>query len=152
MVYTDCVSSPLGVYQIKADHDALLSVQLVKTVQPTHRNDVVRATSAQLAEYFQGQRQDFTVPIKPMGTEFQQTVWAALQTIPYGVVTSYGEIAKQVGNPLAARAIGLANNKNPIAIIIPCHRVVGASGKLTGYRGGLDKKAWLLHHEGQHAN
>ena len=98
----------------------------------------------QLDEYFRGERKTFDLPLAPKGTDFQKKVWNALQEIPYGETRTYGEIAAAVGNPKAARAVGMANNKNPIGIIIPCHRVVGANGKLVGYAGGMDKKEWLL--------
>lgn len=98
----------------------------------------------QLDEYFEGMRKVFDLPIEPEGTEFQKKVWRALIEIPYGETKSYGEIAKIIGNDKAARAVGMANNKNPIAIIIPCHRVIGANGKLVGYAGGLELKEKLL--------
>ncbi len=98
----------------------------------------------QLAEYFAGTRRDFDLPLAPNGTDFQRKVWVELQNIPYGVTLSYGELARQIGSPGAARAVGLANGRNPISIIVPCHRVVGANGKLTGYGGGLPRKAALL--------
>jgi methylated-DNA-[protein]-cysteine S-methyltransferase len=101
----------------------------------------------QLGEYFDGQRTDFDLPLRFAGTSFQQRVWTALREIPYGEVTSYGEIARLIGQPSAARAVGLANGKNPISIIVPCHRVVGAKGQLTGYGGGLERKQHLLDFE-----
>lgn len=101
----------------------------------------------QLAEYFAGSRTEFTLPLSPTGTEFQRRVWAELERIPYGQTITYGTLAERIGNPSAARAVGLANGKNPISIIVPCHRVVGASGKLVGYGGGLERKARLLERE-----
>ncbi len=98
----------------------------------------------QLAEYFAGERQQFDVPIKLVGTPFQQRVWQELVRIPFGTTIHYGELARRVGRPSASRAVGHANGRNPISIIVPCHRVIGANGKLTGYAGGLDKKQWLL--------
>ncbi|MBH1988694.1 MAG: methylated-DNA--[protein]-cysteine S-methyltransferase [Myxococcaceae bacterium] len=98
----------------------------------------------ELEEYEQGLRQEFTVPLELKGTEFQLRVWAALQRIPYGQTRTYAEIAKEIGSPQAARAVGLANSKNPISILVPCHRVIGANGKLTGYAGGIPNKAKLL--------
>lgn len=98
----------------------------------------------QLQEYFDGKRKAFDLPLLMEGTDFQKKVWTALLTIPYGEVRTYGQIAAQVGNPKAGRAVGMANHNNPIGIIVPCHRVIGANGKLTGYAGGLDKKEWLL--------
>jgi methylated-DNA-[protein]-cysteine S-methyltransferase len=102
----------------------------------------------QLGQYFSGQRRKFELPLKFIGTEFQQRVWRALTEIPYGTTISYGELARRLGNPSASRAVGLANGKNPIAVIVPCHRVIGADGSLTGFGGGLPRKEWLLSHEG----
>ena len=101
----------------------------------------------QLAEYFAGKRSEFSVPVSLSGTEFQRTVWTALQDIRYGETVSYGELAERIGRPTASRAVGLANGKNPISIIVPCHRVVGATGNLTGYGGGLTRKQYLLDFE-----
>ena len=98
----------------------------------------------QLEEYFSGKRSSFSLPMAPVGTQFMQDVWQALVTIPYGEVRSYRDIAKAIGNPKACRAVGMANNRNPLPIIIPCHRVIGANGKLVGYAGGLDCKEKLL--------
>jgi methylated-DNA-[protein]-cysteine S-methyltransferase len=103
-----------------------------------------KAAADQLDAYFEGERTTFDLPLAPLGSEFQQRVWAALQEIPYGQTESYGEVAERIGSPGAARAVGLANGKNPIGILIPCHRVVGANGSLTGYGGGLDRKRQLL--------
>lgn len=104
----------------------------------------------QLQEYFAGKRREFQLPLAPEGTAFQKKVWNALLTIPYGEVRTYGQIAEQVGKPKASRAVGMANHSNPIGIVIPCHRVVGSNGKLTGYAGGLDKKERLLQLERSH--
>jgi len=103
----------------------------------------------QLDEYFDGRRTTFALPLQLDGSPFQLAVWSALRDIPYGQTTSYGQIAQHLGNPRAARAVGAANGRNPISIIIPCHRVIGADGGLTGYGWGLDRKAWLLDHEKQ---
>lgn len=104
-------------------------------------------TRQQLNAYFAGQLTSFDLPLLGHGTMFQQQVWKALQSIPYGTTITYGELAHRIGQPQSSRAVGLANGKNPIAIVVPCHRVIGANGKLTGYSGGLEKKEWLLHHE-----
>jgi len=101
----------------------------------------------QLDEYFTGMRYAFDLPLDLQGSEFQLEAWNALQTIPFGETRTYGQIAKAIGQPRAARAVGLANNQNPIPIIVPCHRVIGANGKLTGYGGGIHRKKWLLQHE-----
>lgn len=105
---------------------------------------LLRQAARELEEYFAGTRHTFTFDLAPAGTPFQQRVWEALRAIPYGETRTYGQIAAAVGNPRASRAVGMANNRNPIPVVIPCHRVVGASGSLTGYAGGLDKKSWLL--------
>jgi methylated-DNA-[protein]-cysteine S-methyltransferase len=102
------------------------------------------AVREQLAEYFAGERQQFDVPLKLAGTPFQQRVWQELVRIPFGTTISYGQLAQCVGKPTASRAVGQANGRNPISIIVPCHRVIGANGKLTGFGGGVDKKQWLL--------
>ena len=106
--------------------------------------ELILCCKQQIDEFFAGERKAFDLPLAPMGTEFQKKVWAALEEIPYGETRTYGEIAAAVGNPKAARAVGMANNRNPIAIIIPCHRVVGANGKLVGYAGGMERKMFLL--------
>lgn len=105
---------------------------------------LLKKAGEQLQEYFAGKRNSFELPLAPQGTKFQQNVWKELQAIPYGETRSYGEVAKSIGNPNACRAVGMANNKNPISIFIPCHRVIGANGKLVGYGGGLDIKEYLL--------
>jgi methylated-DNA-[protein]-cysteine S-methyltransferase len=109
---------------------------------------VLARAQQQLTEYFAGRRTMFDLPLDPSGTEFQRRVWDALRTIPYGATTSYGAIARRLGDPHATRAVGAANGQNPIPIVVPCHRVVGAKGELTGFGGGLDRKRWLLEHEG----
>lgn len=102
----------------------------------------------QLNEYFKGERQSFSLELDPIGTDFQKKVWNILSTIPYGKTITYGDIARQLGDIKTVRAVGAANGKNPISIIVPCHRVIGASGELTGFAGGLEAKAWLLEREG----
>lgn len=103
----------------------------------------------QLDEYFAGTRRDFDLPLDPPGTPFQQSAWMVLRTIPYGKTMSYGEQARRLGDPNKARAVGAANGKNPLSIVVPCHRVIGAGGQLTGFAAGLDVKSWLLDHEHQ---
>lgn len=105
---------------------------------------LLREAHGQLQAYFAGQLRRFTLPLRPQGTPFQQTVWELLREIPYGTTATYGEIASRAGNPKASRAVGMANNRNPIAIFIPCHRVIGSNGRLVGYAGGLDLKRLLL--------
>jgi methylated-DNA-[protein]-cysteine S-methyltransferase len=105
----------------------------------------------QLAQYFSGKRREFDLPLHASGSPFQQRVWAALREIPYGETWSYGHTAEAIGAPTASRAVGLANGQNPISIVVPCHRVIGANGSLTGYGGGIEAKRWLLSHEAAHA-
>lgn len=106
--------------------------------------ELLKKASQQLMDYFEGKRKIFELPLSPKGTDFQQSVWKALLEIPFGETRSYGNIASRIGNPKASRAVGMANNRNPIAIFIPCHRVIGANGGLVGYGGGLDIKKYLL--------
>jgi methylated-DNA-[protein]-cysteine S-methyltransferase len=106
----------------------------------------------QLRAYFEGTLTQFDIPIKLTGSDFQCRVWRCLQDFPYGETISYGQLAQRVWNPNASRAVGLANGRNPVAVIVPCHRVIGADGRLTGYAGGLDRKTWLLHHEAEVVN
>jgi methylated-DNA-[protein]-cysteine S-methyltransferase len=101
----------------------------------------------QLDEYFAGDREDFDLPLDPVGTPFQHEAWAVLRTIPFGQTMTYGEQARRLGDPNKSRAVGAANGRNPLSIVVPCHRVIGSTGKLTGFAGGLDVKAWLLTHE-----
>jgi methylated-DNA-[protein]-cysteine S-methyltransferase len=114
----------------------------------TGGEDVLHRVEAQLKEYFAGSRTTFDLPLEPTGTDFQLSVWELLRRIPYGATTSYGELARRLGDPHKTRAVGAANGANPIPIIVPCHRVVGSKGELTGFGGGLDRKRWLLEHEG----
>lgn len=116
---------------------------------PDRESEALVAVRTQLAEYFAGIRTAFDLPLRLEGTSFQLDVWAALLEIPLGTVATYGQIARQLGRPAAARAVGAANGRNPISIVVPCHRLVGTGGDLTGYGGGLDRKAWLLAHEGR---
>lgn len=110
--------------------------------------ELLKTAKQQLSEYFAGTRREFDLPLSLRGTEFQKQDWEALRTIPYGEIRSYGEIAAQIGKPRACRAVGMANHRNPVSIIVPCHRVVGSDGSLTGYGGGLDVKVHLLELEG----
>ncbi|UDF03196.1 methylated-DNA--[protein]-cysteine S-methyltransferase [Asticcacaulis sp. AND118] len=114
-------------------------------------NRFLDQAEAELRDYFAGRRTTFDVPLDFRGTPFQVAVWRALTQIPFGETRSYGDIARQLGNAAAVRAVGAANGRNPVSIIAPCHRVIGASGKLTGFAGGLEAKAWLLHHEARGA-
>lgn len=111
---------------------------------PPSSSPVLAATAEQLGEYFARERREFSLPLAPVGSEFQQRVWAALRAIPYGGLRSYGELAAMLGDPSMAQAVGSANGRNPISIIVPCHRVVGSDGSLAGYAGGLERKQFLL--------
>jgi methylated-DNA-[protein]-cysteine S-methyltransferase len=146
------VQSPIGPLSITVSDGALRSVQLDGSLpaSPGAGADqaLASAVASQLEAYFEGELRSFDAPLGPLGTPFQRAVWAELTTIPYGAVASYGEIARRVGKPAASRAVGAANRSNPIAIVVPCHRVIGASGALTGYAGGMWRKEWLLKHEG----
>jgi methylated-DNA-[protein]-cysteine S-methyltransferase len=156
------LDSPLGPLELRAEGGQLTglyfaahrgrpeSTRVSTPVQAAGAADraLLEAAGAQLAEYFAGRRQRFELPLAPHGTPFQRTVWQALAALPFGATVSYAELARRLGRPGAARAVGLANAKNPISIVLPCHRVIAASGALTGYAGGLPAKAWLLRHEG----
>ena len=148
------IQTPIGIICIEASKEAvtalyldrkefLADIQFLKEPE----TDLLEKAGNQLIEYFQGKRKNFDLPLEPAGTEFQKKVWKALCTIPYGQTKSYGEIAAQIGNPKACRAVGGANNKNPIMIFIPCHRVIGADGSLVGFGGGLDAKKYMLNLE-----
>lgn len=152
MTYTTYCSSPVGTLKITTDEHQILGVDFINdTIPPTNRieSTIAEKCIEQLEEYFNYQRQDFTLPLSPQGTNFQKLAWSELQRIPYGQTISYGEQAQKMSKMKAIRAVGSANSKNPIAIIIPCHRVIGKNGKLTGYAGELWRKEWLLKHETQ---
>ncbi len=138
-------SSKIGEIYITADNESILTVGFKDRKKFINKkNKIISITVKQLDEYFSGKRKVFDLPLNPAGTDFQKKVWKELQKIPYGQTRTYKEVASLIGNINAARAVGNANNRNPIAIIIPCHRVIGSNKKLTGYAGGLDKKANLL--------
>jgi methylated-DNA-[protein]-cysteine S-methyltransferase len=137
------VASDQGLVAILWEHDSPRRVRLSELVVK-EQHPVLLKTERQLGEYFAGKRKAFSVALDMRGTDFQKNVWEALLAIPFGETRSYGQLAKQLGNPKASRAVGAANGKNPVSIIVPCHRVIGSSGKLTGFAGGLDTKARLL--------
>jgi len=147
------IDSPLGPLLLAAEGGALTLLWMSPLPERESggadaRDRVVLAAAAeQLGGYFGGDLTAFDLPLAPRGTPFQQRVWSALVEIPFGETVSYGGLAERLGRPGAARAVGLANGRNPISIVIPCHRVVGSDGRLTGYGGGVDRKAWLLDHE-----
>jgi methylated-DNA-[protein]-cysteine S-methyltransferase len=151
------VASPLGDLVISGEEDETVtglafadSGKAKLTIAQTYACDAraFREAAKQLRAYFAGELTQFELNLRPHGTPFQARVWSALQQIPYGQTTTYGQLATKLGDPRAVRAVGLANARNPIAIVIPCHRVIGADGGLTGYGGGLERKQWLLAHEG----
>ncbi|MEV4146959.1 methylated-DNA--[protein]-cysteine S-methyltransferase [Amycolatopsis sp. NPDC049691] len=149
------VDSPCGPLTLVAEGGALCGLymheQRHRPAEATFGSpgaaEVFGLAETQLKEYFAGQRREFDLPLAFRGTPFQRAVWAALLDIPYGETASYGELAQLLGKPAAARAVGLANGKNPISIIVPCHRVIGSTGSLTGYGGGLERKRYLLDFE-----
>ena len=155
-MYRTTVDSPIGTITLVADDDALVEVHLpdaksssatVAEDTPPSGHPVLAQAAAELQEYFAGDRAEFDVPLAPHGTTFQLAAWQALRTIPYGETVSYGEQARRLGDRNLARAVGAANGRNPLPIVVPCHRVVGANGHLTGFGGGIECKAWLLDHE-----
>ena len=142
-------NSPVGELIIRSINESLTHVNFNKEEKEVEKiTPVIIQAIAQLDEYFNGTRKYFDLPLTPEGTPFQKQVWEALQEIPYGKTISYSQLAIQLGNLKTIRAVGLANGQNPIAIIIPCHRVIGKDGSLVGYGGGLENKVWLLRHEG----
>ncbi|HET8673704.1 MAG TPA: methylated-DNA--[protein]-cysteine S-methyltransferase [Thermoleophilaceae bacterium] len=148
-LYTQ-MASPIGELLLFGDEHSLRGLYM--DARP--RDDGWRSATApfqqareQLEQYFAGERSEFDIPLDLRGSGFQRSVWDALLTIPYGETRSYGEVAKQIGRPDRARAVGSANGRNPVSIVVPCHRVIGADGSLVGYGGGLERKRWLLEHE-----
>ncbi|MGR6837315.1 methylated-DNA--[protein]-cysteine S-methyltransferase [Syntrophomonas erecta] len=143
--------SPLGWIRIQGNQEGICRLDFIDDENgfiDQGVNPQLKEWVAQIDQYFQRRRTSFELPLVPNGSDFDQQVWAALQKIPFGQAVSYGDIARQIGRPTAARAVGGANHRNPIAIVIPCHRVIGSQGKLTGYGSGLWRKKWLLEHEG----
>ena len=147
---TAYINSPLGITKIIGDENgiAVISVSDVGSNEASIAiPEVLKAAVSQLDEYFQGKRTDFDLKLNPKGTDFQQKVWKALLEIPYGKTISYMDQTKKLGDIKAIRAVASANGKNPLWIVVPCHRVIGTNGSLTGYAGGLSRKKWLLEHE-----
>ncbi len=153
MMYIDYIDTPLGTLEMQSSPQGLTRVTFPKNIEhEVCTNEIIDNCKVQMQEYFEGTRKGFDLPLDPAGTNFQKSIWNCLVNIPFGQVVSYLYIAKQVNNPKAVRAVGAANGKNPIGIIVPCHRVIGINGTLTGYAGGLERKAWLLEHEGADAH
>jgi methylated-DNA-[protein]-cysteine S-methyltransferase len=156
MIYFTTYESPIQLLRLVSDGRSLMGLYMLseKHLLASHRDEVedesvepFPETKRQLTAYFAGSLTELDLPLQMQGTVFQQRVWEALRTIPYGTTLSYGALAQQIGQPKASRAVGLANGRNPVSIIVPCHRVIGANGKLTGYGGGIERKQWLLNHE-----
>lgn len=155
-IYYCIHESPIGPLLLMSDGESLTGLHTPNdkykpAIQPDWRRDESASPFAevkdQLDDYFEGRRTEFSLPLKPEGTVFQRQVWEQLCGIPFGQTISYAELARRVGNPKASRAVGMANSRNPISIVVPCHRVIGADNSLTGYAGGLDRKRALLEHE-----
>jgi methylated-DNA-[protein]-cysteine S-methyltransferase len=148
-VVTAYIKTPVGIAELQGDEHGVAVISILDIEKPISKKIPVclKEAVAQLNEYFEGKRRDFTFKLNPQGTEFQQKVWQELLKIPYGKTVTYMDQTKKLGDIKAIRAVASANGKNPLWIVVPCHRVVGADGSLTGYAGGLWRKKWLLEHE-----
>lgn len=148
-IYYTTIHSPVGFLKITTDDTAILSVEFSEhySASDSLQPEILRNAVSQLTEYFNGTRKEFSLKLKPEGTEFQKRVWQLVESIRFGQTVSYLDLALLSGSENNTRAVGHANGKNPIPIIIPCHRVIGSSGKMTGYAGGIERKKWLLLHE-----
>lgn len=148
-IFKTTVETPVGYLELTSDHTFLLSVSFAE--MPVKSSDfqpaILKESIAQITEYFDGKRKEFDLKLQPSGTDFQLKVWEEVKKVTFGKTVSYLDIAIKTGSKNNTRAVGLANGKNPIPIIIPCHRIIGTNGKLTGYAGGLERKKWLLQHE-----
>ncbi|RKN82660.1 methylated-DNA--[protein]-cysteine S-methyltransferase [Ulvibacterium marinum] len=144
-----CIKTPLGVAKLEGDAKGLSSITVLDTDEETAEviPEILEDAVYQLQEYFEGRRKSFSLTLNPEGTDFQKKVWKALQEIPYGKTVSYLKLSKTLGDVKAIRAVAAANGKNPLWIVVPCHRVIGSDGSLVGYAGGLHRKKWLLNHE-----
>jgi len=148
-MYIDFMNTPIGLLEIRASQQHVTKVIFSEPrSHPVSVNEITHCCKQQLQEYFDGQRNVFDLPLDQQGSHFQKSIWDCLREIPFGQTASYRDIARMINNPKAVRAVGGANGKNQIGIIVPCHRIIGRNGTLTGYAGGLDRKAWLLVHEG----
>lgn len=151
MKYVKYTNTKIGNMAIIEENNSIIEIQMNKKIEEQisqKDTPLLKETEKQLLEYLEGKRKVFQVPLNPKGTKFMKEVWTALQEIPYGETKTYGQIAQRIGKPKAARAVGMANHRNPIPIIIPCHRVIGSNGKLVGYALGMEKKEFLLTLEG----
>lgn len=153
-IFTNYIDSPIGILKISSNQLSLNSISFVESkskvslIQP----EILKNTEKQLKSYFEGTRKEFDLMLSPRGTEFQNKIWNLVKEVTFGNTTTYLDIAKKSGSALNTRAVGMANGKNPIPIIIPCHRIIGSNGKLTGYAGGIERKKWLLQHEIKFSN
>lgn len=149
MTETAFIQSPLGITKLEGDENGLSAITVLNNEEELTEviPEVLEDAAYQLNEYFEGDRETFDLDLNPDGTDFQKRVWDALLDIPFGKTTSYLELSKTLGDVKAIRAVAAANGKNPLWIVIPCHRVIGSDGSLTGYAGGLHRKKWLLEHE-----
>lgn len=148
MIYQSYLETPIGFLRILSNGNAITEIKFQDTDGPEDPDIQTESARTQLKEYFDGNRDVFQIPIQADGSEFEHRVWEELDKIPKGSTTSYGQIASKLGDKNLSQAVGSANGKNPIAVVIPCHRVIGANNNLTGYAGGLHRKEWLLKHEG----
>lgn len=145
---TAIINTPLGTAVLKGDAEGITEFRLSdESLETTPVPTPLREAADQIIEYFKGARKEFSLDLNPKGTAFERSVWTALQNIPYGTTISYMSLARKLGNPKAIRAVAAANGRNPLWILVPCHRVIGSDGSLTGYAGGLWRKQWLLEHE-----
>lgn len=146
--YQSKMKTELGIFYLTANDEGLTAIHWKEQAVPVARTPILEQAQDELSEYFEGRRKQFSVPLSAQGTDFQERVWKALSRIPYGATRSYSDIAREVGTPKAMRAVGAANGRNPLAIIVPCHRVIASDGTLGGYAGGLPMKVRLLQIEG----
>jgi methylated-DNA-[protein]-cysteine S-methyltransferase len=149
--FTPPSDAPIGLLEIRATDEGITHILFVdERTEAVRGHPLIERCKSQLVDYFEGRRQTFDVPLAPQGTAFQQRVWMRLRDVPYGETCSYATISSGIGSPRSHRAVGAANGRNPLSIVVPCHRVIGSNGQLTGYAGGLERKQWLLRHEQAH--
>jgi len=148
LTHVSYLETPIGYLRILSQNGGISQIKFMEFDGPEEPDIHTESAKTQLREYFEGMRNSFDLILNPHGTEFESKVWEKLKSIPHGSTTTYGTIAKELGDTNFSQAVGAANGKNPIAIVIPCHRVIGSNNKLVGYAGGLERKEWLLKHEG----
>jgi len=150
ITYQDHFETPLGIMEVVADAESIQSILFINKAAVSKKNGLTELAKQQLLEYYAGKRKVFDLPLNASGTAFQKSVWQALSKVPYATTCAYADIAQSINNPKAVRAVGSANGKNPMTIVVPCHRIIGSNGTLTGYASGVKRKAWLLEHEAKH--